>query len=335
MEPDSCALAALAARRALHLVAACLHVPAVHAHMLEEASLLQPPSTPQIVMVSGAAHRGNAEPCVLQSSRHEQGLLAQSVTDSSMSAERFFMQLQEGVACPSDLCQESDCCSQLPSVQARLGAPLMQALQRLLAVLLSSAGGLQLLLHAPVAMGALLKALDPEADPYGAVFPSETQPARSANPHHDCRSFPCRRFLHSCKCHLDTSFVRRPFLVGLNGSNSTPFAYRGTAQHLATVLRASLTAGQAAGTLVGTAGLHSLRVLSAARSLVELLPWEPGHRAAVCALSSCSGALNRLLDLVRVSPVILAGEASSASGMPRYICMHGSMLHHPKKQSDR
>ena len=47
----------------------------------------------------------------------------------------------------------------------------MQALQRLLAVLLSSAGGLQLLLHNPVAMGALLKALDPEADPYGAVLP--------------------------------------------------------------------------------------------------------------------------------------------------------------------
>ena len=55
----------------------------------------------------------------------------------------------------------------------------MQALQRLLAVLLSSAGGQELVLHNPVAMGALLKALDPEADPYGPVFASELQPTRS------------------------------------------------------------------------------------------------------------------------------------------------------------
>ncbi len=56
----------------------------------------------------------------------------------------------------------------------------MQALQRLLAVLLSSAGGQDLVLHNPVAMGALLKALDPEADPYGPVFATEAQPQRSA-----------------------------------------------------------------------------------------------------------------------------------------------------------
>ncbi len=67
-------------------------------------------------------------------------------------------------------------------VQTRLGAPLLQALQRLLAVLLSSAGGQDLVLHNPVAMGALLKALDPEADPYGPVFASLSQPARSALP---------------------------------------------------------------------------------------------------------------------------------------------------------
>lgn len=95
-------------------------------------------------------------------------------------------------------------------MQARLGAPVMQALQRLLAVLLSSAGGLQLLLHNPVAMGALLKALDPEADPYGAVFPSETQPARSANPPHSHRCFTSHHFLlHSCKCNSDSSYVLR------------------------------------------------------------------------------------------------------------------------------
>ena len=64
-------------------------------------------------------------------------------------------------------------------LQTRLGAPLMQALQRLLAVLLSSAGGQELVFHNPVAMGALLKALDPEADPYGPVFASESQPTRS------------------------------------------------------------------------------------------------------------------------------------------------------------
>ena len=51
VEPDSCALATLAARRALHLVAACMHVPAVHASMLEQSGLLQPPSTAQVVMV--------------------------------------------------------------------------------------------------------------------------------------------------------------------------------------------------------------------------------------------------------------------------------------------
>ena len=51
VEPDCCALAALAARRALHLVAACMHVPAVHASMLEQSGLLQPPSTAQAVMV--------------------------------------------------------------------------------------------------------------------------------------------------------------------------------------------------------------------------------------------------------------------------------------------
>ena len=51
VEPDSCALAALAVRRALHLVAACMHVPAVHASMLEQSGLLQPPNTAQVVMV--------------------------------------------------------------------------------------------------------------------------------------------------------------------------------------------------------------------------------------------------------------------------------------------
>ena len=76
VEPDSCALAALAARRALHLVAACLHVPAVHAHMLEETGLLQPPTTSQIVMVSDAACHGNAELHVLQFSHQERIVLA-------------------------------------------------------------------------------------------------------------------------------------------------------------------------------------------------------------------------------------------------------------------
>ena len=76
MEPDSCALAALAARRALHLVAACLHVPAVHAHMLEESGLLQPPTTSQMMMVSGAAHDGNVSPiCFSPACRSKLSLL--------------------------------------------------------------------------------------------------------------------------------------------------------------------------------------------------------------------------------------------------------------------
>ena len=75
--------------------------------MLEEAGLLQPLSTPQIVMVSDAAHRGNAEPCVLPSSPHDQSMLAKLATDSSLSEEHFCMQLQDGVICPPDLCQDS------------------------------------------------------------------------------------------------------------------------------------------------------------------------------------------------------------------------------------
>ena len=75
---------------------------------------------------------------------------------------------------------------------------------------------------------------------------------------------------------------------------------RGSSEHLATVLRAALAAGQAAGTLVGAAGLHSPRLMAAVRGLVELLPWEPARRAALCAISCRTGALNRLLDLVRV-----------------------------------
>ena len=75
---------------------------------------------------------------------------------------------------------------------------------------------------------------------------------------------------------------------------------RGSSEHLATVLRAALAAGQAAGTLVDAVGLHSPRVTAAVRGLVELLPWEPARRAALCAIACRTGALNRLLDLVRV-----------------------------------
>ena len=42
------------------------------------------------------------------------------------------------------------------------------------------------------------------------------------------------------------------------------------------------------------------RLMAAVRDLVELLPWEPARRAALCAISRRTGALNRLLDLVRV-----------------------------------
>ena len=60
---------------------------------------------------------------------------------------------------------------------------------------------------------------------------------------------------------------------------------RGSSEHLATVLRAALAAGQAAGTLVGAVGLHSPRLMAAVRGLVELLPWEPARRAALCAIA--------------------------------------------------
>jgi len=76
--------------------------------------------------------------------------------------------------------------------------------------------------------------------------------------------------------------------------------YRGSSEYVATLLRAALSAGQAASTLVHALGLQSGRVVSAVRGLVELLPWEPGRRAALCAVSCRNGALNRVLDLVRV-----------------------------------
>ncbi len=50
-EPDIVALSTLAARRALALVAAVMHVPAVHATLLEQQGLLQPPTTPAVIMV--------------------------------------------------------------------------------------------------------------------------------------------------------------------------------------------------------------------------------------------------------------------------------------------
>lgn len=65
-------------------------------------------------------------------------------------------------------------------VQAHLSRPLLQALRRLLPVLLSCAGGLDLLLRDTIAVGALLKALDPVNDPYGPPLPMDQEPARCA-----------------------------------------------------------------------------------------------------------------------------------------------------------
>lgn len=110
-EPDGGALAMLAARRALVLIAAIMHVPAVHATLLEQQGLLQPPSTAAAIIT-------------------------------------------------------------------HLSAPLLAAVRRLLAVLLSCADGLELLLRNPIAMGALLKALDPASDPYGPPFPPDEEPPR-------------------------------------------------------------------------------------------------------------------------------------------------------------
>lgn len=45
------ALSILAARKTLALVAATMHVPAVHATLLEQQGLLQPPTTPALIMV--------------------------------------------------------------------------------------------------------------------------------------------------------------------------------------------------------------------------------------------------------------------------------------------
>ncbi len=62
-EPDTVALSILAARKALALVAAVMHVPAVHATLLEQQGLLQPPTTPALIMVRTTTPR---DPSVLE-----------------------------------------------------------------------------------------------------------------------------------------------------------------------------------------------------------------------------------------------------------------------------
>ena len=62
--------------------------------------------------------------------------------------------------------------------QAHLSGPLLEAARRLLAVLLSCTGGLDLLLRNTVAVAALLKALDPANDPCGPPLPAGDTPAR-------------------------------------------------------------------------------------------------------------------------------------------------------------
>ncbi|CAL8468510.1 g8050 [Coccomyxa elongata] len=213
-EPDTVALSILAARKALALVAAVMHVPAVHATLLEQQGLLQPPTTPALIM-------------------------------------------------------------------AHLSRPLLQALRRLLAVLLSCAGGLDLLLRDTIPVGALLKALDPANDPYGPPLPMDQEPAR------------------------------------------------GSSEHLAATLRASMAAAQAAHRLVEAPGLHSAAVADAVRSLAELLPWEAGCKAAILALTCVPGALSRLLDLVR-EPVhphsSKEGDRAGAALQWRAGAMYGTAL---------
>ena len=53
-DPDACSVAALASRRVLPLLAAALHVPAVHGALLEQAGLLQPPATPAVIKARSA-----------------------------------------------------------------------------------------------------------------------------------------------------------------------------------------------------------------------------------------------------------------------------------------
>lgn len=45
-------------------------------------------------------------------------------------------------------------------------------------MLLSCAGGVDLLLRDTIPVGALLKALDPANDPYGPPLPTDQEPAR-------------------------------------------------------------------------------------------------------------------------------------------------------------
>lgn len=61
-----------------------------------------------------------------------------------------------------------------------------------------------------------------------------------------------------------------------------------------------MAAAQAALALVEAPGLHSAAAADATRALAELLNWEAGRAAAVCAVANVPGALSRLLDLVRV-----------------------------------
>lgn len=166
------ALSTLAARRALALVAAVMHVPAVHATLLEQQGLLQPPTTPSVIMVTAhirpfvKCHSA----CVPNSSSINALRSSRAVWCSNQAAVKadhlnLYISCQlTGVVCMA--------------VQAHLSKPLLQAVRQLLAVLLSCAGGLDLLLRSPIPTGALLKALDPANDPYGPPLPQNQEPAR-------------------------------------------------------------------------------------------------------------------------------------------------------------
>ncbi len=71
-------------------------------------------------------------------------------------------------------------------MQAHLSRPLLAAVRRLLAVLLSCAGGLDLLLGNAVSVGALLKALDPANNPYGPPLPLDKEPLRCSSATYWC-----------------------------------------------------------------------------------------------------------------------------------------------------
>jgi len=170
-EPDAAALAALAARRTLALLAAALHAPALHAAAAardgggQGAALLQ--ARLRCRPDTAASGRGAAA-----AGRH--GAWPAGVGCATVALLYIFLCIIGSRAPLSRRAARQ----RAPGAQAHLGAPLLAGARRLLGVLAGSRRGLALLLADGGALRALLAALDPGPPPWGgpALGPAAADP---------------------------------------------------------------------------------------------------------------------------------------------------------------